>query len=304
MVKKKSISTIQDMFKPRENEEVRNVKSLVEWSKKDVLDGLEERFGSKIINSKFVKYDEEVLKNICLDDREWQDKKLITKEKRYFTLMDLSEIDVNQLLSLLENEQNRIDVLKVTFCKQLIDYVESFYYFIPPREYLHQKYIETLVVTKKITGLNAEKCEKLINILAKLYSCDSKYFYIDTVVQSIASEYFRLNLGHVENTDSAVYMTYLGTTYIYEDGDMYVLEWMDYDTLRPRVSGYYYVKVCTSQVHLLYYETRYDCFIEDRHGQVARSILDSDIIACSTLEGVEPIDIEEHLSHLNYDYIS
>ena len=56
MVKKKSLSSIQDMFKPRENEEVRNVKSLVEWSKKDVLDGLEEHFGSKIINSKFVKW--------------------------------------------------------------------------------------------------------------------------------------------------------------------------------------------------------------------------------------------------------
>ena len=99
-------------------------------------------------------------------------------------------------------------------------------------------------------------------------------------------------------------MTYLGTTYIYEDGDMYVLEWMDYDTLRPRKSGYYYVKVCTSQVHLLYYETKYDCFIENRNGQVSRSILDSKIIACSTLVGVMPIDIEEHLSHLNYDYIS
>ncbi len=149
MVKKKSLSTIQDMFKPREEEEVRNVKSLVEWSKKDVLDGLEEHFGSKIINSKFVKYDEEVLKNICLDDREWQDKKLITKEKRYFTLIDLSEIDVNQLLNLLEIEQSRIDILKVTFCKQLIERVETLYYFVPPREYLHQKYLETLVVTKK-----------------------------------------------------------------------------------------------------------------------------------------------------------
>ena len=95
MAKKKSLSSIQDMFKPREVEEVRNVKSLVEWSKKDVLDGLEEHFGSKIINSKFVKYDEEVLKNICLDDREWQEKKLITKEKKYYTLIDLSEIDVD-----------------------------------------------------------------------------------------------------------------------------------------------------------------------------------------------------------------
>lgn len=297
MVKKKSLSSIQDMFKPREDEEVRNIKSLGEWSKVDVLGALEEYFDSTIINSEFVKYDEEVLKKICLDDREWQEKKLITKEKRYFTLMDLSEIDVNQLLNLLEVEQNRIDVLKVTFCKQLIDRVETFLYFIPPREYLHQKYLETLVVTKKITGLNDEKCEKLINILAKLYSCDSMYFYIDTVVQSIASEYFRLNLGRIENTDSAVYMTYLGTTYIYEDGDMYVLEWMDYDTLRPRVSGYYYVKVCTSKVYLLYYDTRYDCFTEDRNGQVARSILDSKIIACSTLVGVMPIDIEEHLSH-------
>lgn len=304
MAKKKSLSSIQDMFKPREVEEVRNVKSLVEWSKKDVLDGLEEHFGSKIINSKFVKYDEEVLKNICLDDREWQEKKLITKEKKYYTLIDLSEIDVDHLLKLLHIEQNRIDILKVTFCKQLIDYVESFYYFIPPREYLHQKFIETLVITKKITGLNGEKCEKLIDILAKLYSCDSMYFYIDTVVQSIASEYFRLNLGRIENTDSAVYMNYLGTTYIYEDGDMYVLEWIDYDTLRPRESGYYYVKVCTSKVYSLYYDTRYDCFTEDRHGQVARSILDNQIIACSTLAGVEPIDIEEHLSHLNYDYIS
>lgn len=304
MTKKKSLPSIQDMFKPREEEEVRKVKSFYEWSKVDVLDALKKHLDSKIINSKFVKYDEEVLKNICLDDREWQEKKLITKEKRYYTLIDLSNIDINHLLSLLDSEQNRIDILKVTFCKQLIDYVESFYYFIPPREYLHQKYIETLVVTKKITGLNAEKCEKLINILAKLYSCDSKYFYIDTVVQSIASEYFRLNLGHVENTDSAVYMTYLGTTYIYEDGDMYVLEWMDYDALRPRVSGYYYVKVCTSKVYSLYYDTRYDCFIEDRHGQVARSILDSDIIACSTLVGVRPIDIEEQLSHLNYNYNS
>lgn len=292
------------MFKPREEEEVRNVKSLVEWSKKDVLEALEEHFDSKIINSEFVKYDEEVLKNICLDDREWQDKKLITKEKKYYTLIDLSEIDVDHLLKLLHIEQNRIDILKVTFCKQLIDRVETFYYFIPPREFLHKKYVETLVVTKKITGLNGENCEKLINILAKLYSCDSKYFYIDTVVQSIASEYFRLNLGHVENTDSAVYMTYLGTTYLYENGNMYVLEWIDYDSLRPRASGFYYVKVCTSQVHLLYYDTRYDCFTEDRNGQVARSILDSDIIACSTLVGVEPIDIEEHLSHLNYDYIS
>ena len=116
--------------------------------------------------------------------------------------------------------------------------------------------------------------------------CDSKHFYIDTVVHNIAAEYFRLNLGHIENTDSAVYMNYLGTTYIYE------------------VSGFYYVKVCTSKVYSLYYDTRYDCFTEDRHGQVARSILDSDIIACSTLVGVMPIDIEEHLSHLNYDYIS
>lgn len=304
MVKKKSLSSIQDMFKPREDEEVRNVKSLGEWSKVDVLGALEEHFDSAIINSEFVKYDEEVLKKICLDDGEWQEKKLITKEKRYYTLIDLSNIDINHLLSLLDSEQNRIDILKVTFCKQLIDRVETFYYFIPPREYLHQKYLETLVVTKKITGLNGEKCEKIINILAKLYSCDSMYFYIDNVAQSIASEYFRLNLGHVENTDSAVYMTYLGTTYIYEDGDMYVLEWMDYDTLRPRVSGYYYVKVCTSKVYLLYYDTRYDCFIEDRKGQVARSILDSDIIVCSTLVGVMPIDIEEHLSHLNYDYIS
>lgn len=304
MSKKKSLPSIQDMFKPREVEEVRKVKSFYEWSKVDVLDDLKKHLDSKIINSEFVKYDEEVLKNICLDDREWQEKKLITKEKRYYTLIDLSNIDINYLLSLLDSEQNRIDVLKVTFCKRLIDRVETFYYFVPPREYLHQKYLETLVVTKKITGLNGEKCEKLINILAKLYSCDSMYFYIDTVVQSIASEYFRLNLGHIENTDSAVYMTYLGITYIYEDGDMYVLEWMDYDTLRPIVSGYYYVKVCTSQVYLLYYDTRYDCFTEDRNGQVTRSILDNQIIACSTLAGVEPIDIEEHLSHLNYDYIS
>ena len=84
-----------------------------------------------------------------MDDREWQEKKLITKEKKYYTLIDLSEIDVDYLLKLLHIEQNRIDILKVTFCKQLIDYVESFYYFIPPREYLHQKYIETLVITKK-----------------------------------------------------------------------------------------------------------------------------------------------------------
>lgn len=304
MAKKKSLSSIQDMFKPREVEEVRKVKSFYEWSKVDVLDDLKKHLDSKIINSEFVKYDEEVLKNICLDDREWQEKKLITKEKRYYTLIDLSNIDINYLLSLLDSEQNRIDVLKVTFCKQLIDRVETFCYFIPPREYLHQKYLETLVMTKKITGLNGEKCEKLINILAKLYSCDSMYFYIDNVAQSIASEYFRLNLGHVENTDSAVYMNYLGTTYIYEDGDMYALEWIDYDTLRPRESGFYYVKVCTSKVYSLYYDTRYDCFTEDRHGQVARSVLDNQIIACSTLVGVEPIDIEEHLSHLNYDYIS
>lgn len=304
MAKKKSLSSIQDMFKPREVEEVRKVKSFYEWSKVDVLDDLKKHLDSKIINSEFVKYDEEVLKNICLDDREWQEKKLITKEKRYYTLIDLSNIDINYLLSLLDSEQNRIDVLKVTFCKQLIDRVETFCYFIPPREYLHQKYLETLVMTKKITGLNGEKCKKLINILAKLYSCDSMYFYIDNVAQSIASEYFRLNLGHVENTDSAVYMNYLGTTYIYEDGDMYALEWIDYDTLRPRESGFYYVKVCTSKVYSLYYDTRYDCFTEDRHGQVARSVLDNQIIACSTLVGVEPIDIEEHLSHLNYDYIS
>lgn len=302
MTKKKSLSKIQDMFKPREDEEVRNVKSFYEWSKKDVMDALEDHFDAKIVDDVFIRYDEEVLKNICLDNREWYDIRFITKEKEYYTLIDLSNIDLEQLIEKLDIEQQRIDELKVTFCGNLLNCIRSKHF--PRREFLHKKYIETMVVIKKITGLDDENCAKLINILARLYACNSMYFYIDNVAQSIASEYFRLNLGRIENTDSAVYMNYLGTTYIYEDGDMYVLEWIDYDTLRPRVSGYYYVKVCTSKVYSLYYDTRYDCFTEDRHGQVARSVLDNQIIACSTLVGVEPIDIEEHLSHLNYDYIS
>ena len=54
MVKKKSLSSIQDMFKPRENEEVRNGKAVWARWKTDLLEGLEEHFGSKIIVSKFV----------------------------------------------------------------------------------------------------------------------------------------------------------------------------------------------------------------------------------------------------------
>lgn len=302
MAKKKSLSKIQDMFKPREDEE-RNVKSLDEWTKKDVLDALQIHLDTKFVKSVFAKYDEEVLKNVCLDNREWYKIRLTTKEKEYYTLIDLHNYDFEQLRENLDLEQNRIDELKITFCDQLVNCIRP-KYLIYRRDILHKNYIETLVRVKKITGLSGENCDKLINILAKLYACDSKHFYIDTVVHNIAAEYFRLNLGRIENTDSAVFIHYLTTTYVYENGNMYVLEWIDYDTLRPRESGYYYVKVCTSQVHLLYYETKYDCFIEDRHGQVARSILDSDIIACSTLVGVEPIDIEEHLSHLNYDYLS
>ena len=155
------------------------------------------------------------------------------------------------------------------------------------REHIYDEAVEIL---KKMLQTDDELLiDDVIEIFILIFESETKVLYVDYLIRCLTRQYYGLNFG---------------TTYVYDQGDIFILDWLDYSEFAPRKSGYYFVKVYCTQVRALYYDADLESFMEFIDGVQVKALYDHNILAWSTLIGALPIDLEQHLSQLNYDWLS
>ena len=170
------------------------------------------------------------------------------------------------------------------------------------REHIYDEAVEIL---KKMLQTDDELLiDDVLEIFILIFESETKVLYVDYLIRCLSRQYYGLNFGLIENTEAMVYLQHYGTTYVYDQGDIFTLDWIDYSKYVPSKSGYYFVKVYCTQVRALYYDADLESFMEFIDGKQVKALYDHNILAWSTLIGALPIDLEQHLSQLNYDWLS
>ena len=170
------------------------------------------------------------------------------------------------------------------------------------REHVYDEAVEIL---KKMLQTDDELLiDDVIEMFILIFESETKVLYVDYFIRSLTRQYYGLNFGLIENTEAMVYLQHYGFTYVYDQGDIFILDWLDYSDFAPRKSGYYFVKVYCTQVRALYYDAEVGCFMDYIDGKQVKALYDHNILAWSTLIGALPINLEQHLSQLNYDWLS